>query len=90
MELPEDIRRVNVTIPNEKCEEASYFTVKIHKTQSSNDFFFPVFFFYFFFLRLLRVQKQMDSSAGASQVPIFKFHFRLKKNVLKLRIEKSV
>lgn len=71
-ELTEDIRRLNMTISNEKYEETSYFTVKIHKTHSSNAFFPSIFFF----LRLLRVQKQMDSSTGAGWVPIFKFHFR--------------
>lgn len=50
------------------------------KPQNSQLFFFSTVFF-----RLLRVQKQMDSSAGAGQVPVFKFHFRLKKKkVLKL------
>lgn len=30
----------------------------------------------------------MDSSTGAGRVPIFKFHFRLKKKVLKSQTEK--
>lgn len=43
MELTEDIWRVSMTSSNEKYEETSYFTVKIHKAQSSNAFF-PSFF----------------------------------------------
>lgn len=58
-----------MTISNEEEEEISYFTVKIHKTRSS----------IFSSSGLLRVQKQMDSSAGAGPVPICKFSFRFKK-----------
>lgn len=46
-----------MAISNEKHEETSYFTVEIHKSRSS----------IFSSWRLLRVQKQMDSSAERAQ-----------------------